>query len=651
MRDSGDHGIIAGREALRRHAWHEAFEQLSAADAVEHLPPEDLELLAEAAMWVGRLDDCIAVHERAHAAYLERGNRRRAGFLALLLSHDHSAKGKGSQANGWMRRAEQLLVAEQDSIEYGHLLRARGLMAKDPDEALAYARAAHEIATRLGDGDLAARELQEQGKLLVAKGEVAEGLSLLEDAAMTAVSGALGPYATGDIFCTAIDACRRLADYGRASEWTDAAHDWCDRQGILGFPGVCRVYRAGILRLRGALTDAAREATSACEELRPYDANSTGEAFYELGEVRLRLGDLTAAEEAFRQAHEMGRDPQPGLALLRLEEGKVEAARPAIRSALADGSRDRLARSQLLPAEVEIALAAGDVDGARAAADELETIAAVYGTPALEAAAQCMSGQVQLAVGDEAGAVRSLRAGCRLWQELDAPYETARARMTLAAVYRAAGDLDTAALELAAARSAFERLGATLDIARAVAAQASAAPAHAAEPELPRAETRTFMFTDIVRSTQLIEAIGDEAWADLVHWHDQTLRVLFTKHGGEEIDHAGDGFFVAFPAAPPAIECGAAIQRTLLDHRRKQGFAPQVRIGLHAAPAQRHDGAYRGKGVHAAARIAALAEAGEILASRETVEFAPPGITLSAPRSVALKGLSVPLEIVTLGWR
>jgi class 3 adenylate cyclase len=612
IRHSREDQRAAGRDALRRHAWREAFERLRDADSAEPLPPEDLELLAQAAGWVGRLDDCIAVHERAHAVYLERGDRRRAGYLALLLGHDHFSKGKGSQAKGWMRRAEQLLAAEQDSIEYGHLLRARGLMAKDPDEGLAHARAAYELATRFGDRDLAALELQEQGRLLVAKGEVAGGLALLEDAAMTAVSGTLGALATGDIFCNAIDVCRRLADYGRASEWTDAAHHWCDRQGILGFPGACRVSRAGILRLRG---------------------------------------ELTAAEEAFRQAHEMGRDPQPGLSLLRLAEGKVEAARTAIRSALADESRDRLARSHLLPAQVDIALASNDLDGARAAADELGAIAAVYGTPALEAAAQCMRGQVLLAAGDEAGALRSLRAGCRLWQELDAPYETARARMALAAVYRAAGDLETAALELTAARSAFERLGAVLDIARAVEAQASAAPAHAAEPAAPRAEARTFMFTDIVRSTQLIEAIGDEAWTDLVRWHDQTLRALFATHGGEEVDHAGDGFFMAFATPHPAIECGVAIQRTLLDHRRRQGFAPQVRIGLHAAPAQRDENAYRGKGVHVAARIAALAEAGEILASRDTVESPPPGITLSVPRPVTLKGVSEPLEVVALAWR
>lgn len=154
-----------------------------------------------------------------------------------------------------------------------------------------------------------------------------------------------------------------------------------------------------------------------------------------------------------------------------------------------------------------------------------------------------------------------------------------------------------------------------------------------------------------MRSTQLIEAIGDEAWGDLVRWHDQTLRGLFAAHGGEEVDHAGDGFFVAFPAAGPALECGVAIQRTLLEHRHREGFAPQVRIGLHAAPAQRREAAYRGKGVHVAARIAALAEAGEILVSRDTVDAAPPGTTLSAPRAVTLKGLSEPLAVVTLGWR
>ena len=253
MPDSVEDRVAAGRDALRRHAWHEAFEQLSAANAAQPLPAEDLEQLAEASFWVGRLNDSIAARERAHASYLERGNRRRAGFMAILLGHDHFAKGQGTLANGWLRRAERLLEADRDSIEYGHLLRARGLVAKDLDEALAHARAAHDLATRLGDRDLEGLELQEQGRLLVAKGEVAEGLALLEEATVIAVSGELGPLATGVIYCNSIDVCRRLADYGRASEWTDAARQWCERQGILGFPGMCRVYRASIMRLRGAL--------------------------------------------------------------------------------------------------------------------------------------------------------------------------------------------------------------------------------------------------------------------------------------------------------------------------------------------------------------------------------------------------------------
>jgi len=394
MRGSGDERLAAGRDALRRHAWGEAFEQFRAADSAGPLSPKDLELLAQAAEWIGRRDDCIAARERAHAGYLERGNPRRAGFLALLLVHDHFAKGQGSLATGWLRRAERLLEPERDSVEYGHLLRARGLTAKDPDEALAHARAAHDIATRSGDRDLAALQLQEQGRLLVAKGEVAEGLALLEEAVVAAVSGELSTLTTGIIYCIAIDVCRRLADYRRAGEWTDAAQRWCERQGVLGFPGACRVYRAGILRLRGAWADAAREAALACEEMRPYRVSVTAEAFYELGEIRLRLGDLTGAEEAFRQAHELGRNPQPGLALLRLAEGKVEAARSAIRSALADDPHDRLGRAQLLPAQVEIALAADEPEAARAAADELEAIAGLYRTPALEAVAACARGLI-----------------------------------------------------------------------------------------------------------------------------------------------------------------------------------------------------------------------------------------------------------------
>jgi class 3 adenylate cyclase len=484
----------------------------------------------------------------------------------------------------------------------------------------------------------------------VAKGQVDEGMSLLDEAAVAAVSGELSPLTTAIIYCNIISACRGLADYRRAGDWTEAAKRWCERQSISGFPGLCRVYRAEVMRLRGAWAEAEQDAKSACAELEHFSPALAGGAFYELGEIRLRMGDLAAAEDAFCQAHELGRDPQPGLSLVRLAEGNVAAADSMIKRVLADQTWDRLARARLLPAQVEIAIAAGDVEGARPAVDELEAIAESYGSPALEATAACARGALQLKEGDAGAACESLRRGLRLWQEVDAPYEAARARITLAMAYRGEGDGEAATLELRAAKSAFERLGAVLD-ARHAADQLDldAVPAGNARTTSRRA-TMTFMFTDICKSTNLVEAIGDEAWEDLLHWHDQTLRSLFAGHGGEEIKHVGDGFFVAFPGAAAAIECAVAIQRTLADHRRREGFAPQIRIGVHTSEATRRGRDYGGKGVHKAARIAAVAEAGEILASVETM-VEPLGFSASEPRSVSLKGLSEPVSLVGIEWR
>jgi class 3 adenylate cyclase len=304
----------------------------------------------------------------------------------------------------------------------------------------------------------------------------------------------------------------------------------------------------------------------------------------------------------------------------------------------------------LLPAQVEIAIAAGDLQTARSAADELEPIAEAYGTPALQASAACARGALQLAEGD-AAACESLRRGWRLWQEVDAPYEAARARVLLAAAYRDEGDAEAATLELRAARSAFERLGAVPDARHAAELLGSDVGPVGRPAAASRRVTKTFMFTDIVRSTNLVEAIGDEAWEDLLRWHDQTLRSLFGEHEGEEVKHAGDGFFIAFPDAARAIECAAAIQRTLADHRREHGFAVQVRIGLHTAEVTHRSGDYGGKGVHKAARIAALAEGGEILASQEIIEAGPIPFAVSDPRAVSLKGISARVQVATVEWR
>jgi class 3 adenylate cyclase len=648
-----DDTLQQARDAIARHAWQEAYDLFATADVAGPLSAEDLERLGESTWWTGRMDECIQARERAYAGYVEGGNVRRAAFIAIKLCFDHFAKLEPSVAAGWSARAMRLLQSEPECPEHGYLSWIYTNVAVgtgDLDGALEHARRTLEIGTRHGDRDLQAIGLFDEGNILVAKGEVAEGMALLDEAMVAAVSGELGPVTTGTIYCAMITTCERLADYRRAAEWTDAAQRWCGRQSISGFPGLCRVHRAEILRLRGAWDKAEEEATLARDELQGFNMGATGEAFYQIGEIRLRMGDLAAAEDAFRQAHELGQEPQPGLALLRLAEGKVDAAATMIKRALADESWDRLGRARLLPAQMEIAVAAGDLEAARSAADEMDSIAAAFGSAAMQAGAACARGALALAEGDAGGALQSLRQGLRLWQEVDAPFEAARARVLLAQAYRAEGDEEAAVLELQAAKSTFERLGAVPDAQGAASLLAAATGAGRTAAPTARA-TRTFMFTDICASTNLLEAMGDEAWEDLLRWHDQTLRSLFVQQGGEEIKHAGDGFFVAFSDATAALGCAAAIQRTLADHRRTQGFAPQVRIGLHTAEATRRGRDYGGKAVHQAARIASLAEAGEVLASEETLSAAPDGLSVSAPRAVNLKGFAKPVRVAAIEWR
>jgi class 3 adenylate cyclase len=252
----------------------------------------------------------------------------------------------------------------------------------------------------------------------------------------------------------------------------------------------------------------------------------------------------------------------------------------------------------------------------------------------------------QIAGGDAQSAVRNARESWRKWQDVEAPFEAARARLLMGEAFIASGDPEAGRMEVKAARSVFEKLGATLDSRRA----AELLGRLETEATAERVQ-RTFMFTDIDGSTNLVEAMGDEAWEELVGWHDRALRALFTEHGGKEISHAGDGFFVAFVEPRPALECAVAIQRSLAEHRRSHGFAPQVRIGVHAAEATERVGDYGGKGVHEAARIGAVAEGGEIVASLDTVEAAGGGWGSSEPREVLLKGISTPAKVVTLAWK
>lgn len=652
MAEAANRLLQSGRDAMDRHAWREGFDLLCDADRAEPLLPEDLERLGEAAWWTGRLGACIDALERAFKSYLDAGKNRRAGYVAIDLARDYLSKRERAIAQAWLNRAERLLESEPECPEKAWLTRTRAVIAfeglRDFDTALAHARQALDMATRLGNRDLMALGLHDQGRILVAMGRVEEGMKLIDEATVGALAGELTPFATAAIYCNTIVACEGLADYRRAREWTEAAKRWCERQAIAGFPGMCRVYRAEIIRLRGAWAEAEQEARRACEELREFNIGYAAAAFYEIGEIRLRMGDFGAAEDAFRQAHDLGRDPQPGLALLRLAQKKHDAALKLINAALADESHDRLRRARLLPALVDIALAAGDRPAAEAAATEIEEIARAYGTPALEATGAYSRSAVDLTAGDPGSARRRLKRSVQLWQEVDAPYEAAKARMLLGEACRAEGDLENATMELEAARSAFDLLGAGPDAKRAT----DLLGGETAVPRVAgRVETKALMFTDMVKSTPLVEAIGDQAWQDVLRWHDQTLRALIARHSGEEIDHTGDGFFIAFAGIHEAVDCAVDIQRTLAEHRRVHGFAPQVRIGLHAASAVRRGRSFSGKSVHTAARIMAQAGPEEILVSQASMPVTAFRFQASEPRTLKLKGLADPVSVVSVMWQ
>jgi class 3 adenylate cyclase len=645
-----DDPVHAAREALDRHAWHEAFDLLRRADIEGRLSAGELAMLGDAAWWAGDIDACISARERAYAGFLEAGEPLRAAMVAFWLVRDYGNRLADALSSAWFKRAERLLKDAPDSVERGHLemMRARAAhIAGEFDRAVELGGSAVDTGARFGDPNLQALGLVYQGMAMVARGDVEAGLALLDEATVAGVSGELAPNVTGMVYCNMISTCQELAEYRRAGEWTEAAQRWCERQAISGFPGLCRVHRAEIIRLRGAWAEAEQEARQACTELMDHGLPAfAADGFHEIGEIRMRMGDLAAAEEAFRQANELGRDPQPGLALLRLAQGKPDAAASLIRRSLEETS-EPLSRVQRLPAQVEIAVAAGDLDTAERAATELEGIAERYGSAALQATADCARARVLLERGEGTGAVQNARRGLQLWREIDAPYEAALARVWLGLAYRASEEEETGVMELQAARTALERLGAVPDAMRVTELLGE----EVAAPAPGRRVARTFMFTDIVRSTNLVEAIGDEAWEDLVAWHDRTLRAVFSERGGEEVDHAGDGFFVSFDEPRSALESAVAVQRSLAEHRRTHGFAPQVRIGIHATEATERRGDYGGKGVHEAARIGALAEGGEILVTVETVEAADGSWQTSEPREVRLKGISEPARVVAVSWR
>ena len=650
MKQVSDLSLDEAREAYERHAWRLANERFVAIDALTPLGPEDLERLGESAWWTGQLGDVMSAFERAYTGYVAQGRTVEAAAAALRLAAEYGHRRERAVSDGWLRRAERLLVDQSESTAHALLSRARFNRALERAEfarALEHGRETYALGERLRNTDFMALGLHDQGQALVGRGDVDEGMGLIDEATAAAVSGELGPRTTATVYCNTINACRNVADFGRAGEWTEAAKRWCDRQSIAGFPGMCRVQRAEVMRLRGAWPEAEQQARLAASELRDFYLDYAAEGLYQLGEIRLRTGDLDGASDYFRQAAESGHAAQPGLALLRLAEGRPGIGAAMIREALNEAEADRLGRARLLPAQVELGIAMGDLETAKRAAAELGQIADAYRTPVLLAWAAWAEGSRLLADGDHSGAIIQARRARKIWQEVDFPYEVARSRVLLGQALQAAGEEEPGKLELEAALSALERLGGVPD---AAAVRRMLGRAEARVEEIQRVDA-TFMFTDVVGSTQLVEAIGDEAWENLLRWHDDTLKRLFAEQGGEVVKHTGDGFLVVFETPASALGAAQAVQRTLAANRREHGFAPQVRIGIHTAGGLRHGRDFSGAGVHVAARIGALANEGEILASTATLAAAATRYQAVDRGQVKLKGISKPVALSSVSWQ
>jgi DNA-binding CsgD family transcriptional regulator len=459
-----------GREAYAKRAWLDAYEALSRADAASPLEAADVERLATSAALVGERDAHDALLGRLHKLRLDAGEIEPAAKAAVVLGMNLGIAGEIGPATGWFARAERLVEqAPEDSVVPGYLLLPvvfQRISAGDAEGTYRAASEAAAIAARFDEHDLFATASYLAGAALIKKGLVDEGLQLLDEAMVTVTAGDVSPFFAGVVYCGVIASCEETFEPRRAREWTEALTRWCEAQPqLVSFTGRCLAHRAGIKQLHGAWADALEEAVVArerCEQA--LNRAATGQAYYQQAELHRLRGDFAAAEAAYRDASRFGREPQPGLALLRLTQGDAAAASAALHRALAE-TAEPLQRAVLLPASVEVALAQGDVEAAASASAELDAIDVSFRRPMLGAIAAQVRGAVELARGDPQAALRSLRSAWQVWEELDAPYEGGRVRLLIGLACRALGDEDGAALEFEAARAAFDSLGAAPELA------------------------------------------------------------------------------------------------------------------------------------------------------------------------------------------
>lgn len=464
--------VTDGREAFVTRRWSEAARLLSEAEERAPLPPEDYEALTIARFLISPDQSGAEIMGAASNVLVERGDVVRAVRAALWAGMTLRRQGELAVSSGWLARARRLLEESRlDCVERGYLLVPpvfAALYSEDLETALRLIGEAAGIAHRFGDSDLLALVRLTEGRARLLQGDVPGGMVILDEVMLSATTTEMSPLVVGTIFCNVIRTAHHFHDFGRAREWTSAIERWCLEQPDLDmYRGECQVYRAHVLQVGGDWSGASEQVASACRAfLRPPPHPAAGFAFYEHGELYRLAGQYAAAEEAFSRALSLGHSAQPGLALLRLGQGRLDAAEAGIRRALAE-TGDPLERAAVLPALVEIALAAGDLEPARAAAAELASIAAQIGSEYLSGLGAQARGAVLLAAGETGSALPALRRAAAGWHQLDAAHNAAQTRLLIGLACRELGDEDAARLEIEGARQAFRRLGAEPDAERA----------------------------------------------------------------------------------------------------------------------------------------------------------------------------------------
>ena len=452
------------RETYERREWVAAYRALSDLDDA-HLQADDFAALAITAFLLGHRNDCIQALQRAYQAELEEddtlGAVRAAYWLAITLWQG----GEVAIGNGWLARGQRLLEhIEEDVVERGYLLERAtfGHIAKGEfAEAAAAAPRVTEYGRRFGDPDLTAMGLHIEGRLTIFSGHVADGLRLLDEAMVWVLAGEVSPILSGVIYCSCVEACQQVSDFGRMGEWTHALTIWCDSQpGLVAFTGQCAVHRGQLMRLHGAFHDAISELEHAAARYAAAGGNpAVGQAHYERGEALRITGENDAAEAAYTEAATYGHPAQPGRALLWLARGRSHAASAAIHRVVAE-VQDPVHRSQLLPTAVDVLLTVGELEEAASLADQLGGFGSAFGCSALQAAGEYARASVALARADAEDALAAARGAADAWARLSAPYEGARCRVLIGRALRLIGDAESAVAELAEARRAFARLGA-----------------------------------------------------------------------------------------------------------------------------------------------------------------------------------------------